>query len=136
MNGTDEEVIEEAKRANTNDFSIGLPNEYETELDQERRSISKGQVQLITIARAMIADPEILILDEATSNIDTITELNIQAGLQALMKNRTSFVIAHRLNTIQRADQIIMLEHGEIIERGTHAQLLRKKGTYYDLFQT
>ena len=136
MDATDEEVIEAAKRANAHDFIMRLPNGYETVLDQERSSISKGQVQLITIARAMIADPEILILDEATSNIDTITELNIQAGLQALMKNRTSFVIAHRLNTIQRADQIIMLEHGEIIERGTHAQLLRKKGTYYDLFQT
>src|SRR5699024_11053057 len=100
---------------------------YETMLDQEGSGISQGQKQLLTIARALIGEPSILVLDEATSNIDTITELKIQEALKRLMHGRTSFVIAHRLNTIQEADKIIMLEHGEIIEQGSHEELLEQE---------
>src|SRR5699024_3534516 len=136
LHATDEEVIEAAKRANADGFIRRLPDGYDTLLQQERSNLSKGQIQLITIARAMIKDPAILILDEATSNIDTITEIKIQEGLQRLMHGRTSFVIAHRLNTIQQADQIFMLEDGELIEQGTHETLLQKQGKYAQLFQT
>lgn len=129
---TDVEVA--AKRANAHDFIIRLPEGYDTILEQDGSSISQGQKQLLTIARAMIAEPKILILDEATSNIDTITELKIQAGLKRLMENRTSFVIAHRLNTIQQADKIILLENGEIVESGTHHLLMKKQQKYYELY--
>src|SRR5699024_2210842 len=115
LDATDKEVIHAAKRANAHSFIERLPRGYDTILDQDGSSISQGQQQLLTIARAMIAEPAILILDEATSNIDTITELKIQEGLKRLMKDRTSFVIAHRLNTIQQADNIILLENGQII---------------------
>ena len=104
-------------------------------LDQDGSGISQGQKQLLTIARAMIAEPSILILDEATSNIDTIKELKIQEALKRLMHGRTSFVIAHRLNTIKEADKIIMLENGEIIERGNHDELINHQGDYYNLYQ-
>src|SRR5690625_2117684 len=107
---------------------------YDTHLDQEVSGISQGQKQLLSISRALLADPTILVLDEATSNIDTITELKIQEALQRLMHGRTSFVIAHRLNTIQEADKIIMLEHGEIIEQGSHEELLEQEGNYYQLY--
>lgn len=136
LNATDEEVISAAKQANAHSFIKRLSNGYETMLDTEGTSISQGQKQLLTVARAMIANPSILILDEATSNIDTITELKIQDGLKRLMKNRTSFVIAHRLNTIQRADLIILLENGTIVEQGTHDELLRKRGKYFSLYNT
>ena len=121
--------------ANAHEFIKQLPNGYETILDQEGSGISQGQKQLLTIARALIAEPAILILDEATSNIDTITEIKIQDALHRLMSGRTSFVIAHRLNTIQDADQIIMLEHGEIVEKGNHEKLIKQKGHYYQLYK-
>lgn len=135
LEATDEEVIEAAKLANAHDFISRLPDGYDTSLDEASTILSEGQKQLLTISRAMIADPTILILDEATSNIDTVTELLIQDSLKRLMKGRTSFIIAHRLNTIRQADQIIMLEHGKIIERGTHESLLEKQGHYYKLYE-
>lgn len=134
LNATDQEVIAAAKDANAHAFIKRLPQGYDTILDQEGSGISQGQKQLLTIARAVIAEPTILVLDEATSNIDTITELHIQEALKRLMYGRTSFVIAHRLNTIQEADQIIMLENGEIIEQGSHEELLKQKGNYYHLY--
>ena len=134
LHATDEEVIAAAKHSNAHEFIERLPKGYDTMLDQDGSSISQGQKQLLTIARAMIVDPDILILDEATSNIDTITELKIQEGLKRLMEGRTSFVIAHRLNTIQQADNIIMLENGHIIEQGNHAALMKEKGAYYHLY--
>lgn len=135
LDATDEEVIEAAKNANAHNFIVRLPEGYDTELDQSGSGISQGQKQLLTIARALLADPTILVLDEATSNIDTITELQIQDALDRLMEGRTSFVIAHRLNTIQEADQIIMLEHGKIIEKGNHDELIALEGNYYDLYK-
>lgn len=133
MLATDQEVIQAAKNANAHSFIERLPKGYDTVLDQSGSSISQGQKQLLTIARAMIADPKILILDEATSNIDTITELKIQEALNRLMNGRTSFVIAHRLNTIRQADNIILLKNGEMIEEGNHTSLMAKKGAYYTL---
>ncbi|MFC3040556.1 ABC transporter ATP-binding protein [Virgibacillus xinjiangensis] len=135
LDATDTEVEQAAKDANAHDFISRLPNGYDTVLDQTGSGISQGQKQLLTIARALLAEPTILVLDEATSNIDTITELKIQEALKRLMKGRTSFVVAHRLNTIQEADTIIMLEHGEIIEKGSHEELTRKKGKYYELYK-
>lgn len=135
LDATNEAVVDAAKQANAHDFIMRLPEGYDTMLDQDGSSISQGQKQLLTIARAMIVNPSILILDEATSNIDTITELKIQTGLKRLMKNRTSFVIAHRLNTIQQADNIILLENGEIIESGNHHTLMNNKQQYYQLFE-
>ncbi|WP_163972057.1 ABC transporter ATP-binding protein [Oceanobacillus halotolerans] len=135
LDATDEEVITAAKNANAHDFIERLPNGYDTLLDEDGSGISQGQKQLITIARALLADPSILILDEATSNIDTVTELKIQEALKRLMQGRTSFVIAHRLNTIQEADHIIMLENGEIIEQGSHEELIKRYGHYHDLYQ-
>ena len=134
LDASDNEVVQAAKQANAHDFITRLPQGYETILDGDGSSISQGQTQLLTIARAMIANPSILILDEATSNIDTITELDIQSALKRLMRNRTSFVIAHRLNTIQQADNIILLENGQIIERGNHEALMNKRQHYYQLF--
>lgn len=136
LDATKEEVIQAAKDANAHDFICKLPKGYETVLDQEGSGISGGQKQLLTIARALLRKPRILILDEATSNIDTITELKIQDALKRLMTGRTSFIIAHRLNTIQEADKIIMLNHGKVIEAGSHASLVNKKGRYYDLYRT
>ncbi|HAM79805.1 ABC transporter ATP-binding protein [Ornithinibacillus bavariensis] len=136
LDATDEEVENAAKKANAHDFIEQLPEGYDTVLDQDGSGISQGQKQLLTIARAFVAEPSILILDEATSNIDTITELKIQEALKELMKGRTSFIIAHRLNTIQEADQIIMLEHGHILEKGSHEELLNKKGHYYNLYKS
>ncbi|GAA0593393.1 ABC transporter ATP-binding protein [Virgibacillus siamensis] len=135
LNAADDEVEEAAKNANAHDFIERLPNGYQTVLDQDGSGISQGQKQLITIARAILADPAILVLDEATSNIDTVTELKIQDALEHLMQGRTSFVIAHRLNTIQEADKIIMLEHGNILEQGSHDELLKQRGHYYDLYE-
>lgn len=134
LDATDEEVIQAAKRANAHSFIERLPDGYDTVLDENGSMLSQGQKQLLAIARAMIAEPSILILDEATSNIDTITEIKIQEGLKRLMENRTSFVIAHRLNTIQQADMIILLEDGEIIEKGNHTSLMNKRGKYYALY--
>ncbi|MFD2045375.1 ABC transporter ATP-binding protein [Ornithinibacillus salinisoli] len=135
LDATDEEVIEAAKKANAHEFIMQLPDNYDTILDQEGSGISQGQKQLLTIARAFIAEPSILVLDEATSNIDTITELKIQEALKKLMEGRTSFIIAHRLNTIQEADKIILLKRGEIMEQGSHDELLQLRRNYFDLYK-
>lgn len=134
LDATDSEVEEAAKLANAHSFIIKLPNQYECMLKQDGSGISQGQKQLISIARALLADPSILILDEATSSIDTITEVKIQEALQRLMYGRTSFIIAHRLNTIKQADKILVLEEGRIIESGSHDSLMKEKGFYYGLY--
>jgi ATP-binding cassette subfamily B multidrug efflux pump len=136
LDATDSEVKEAAKLANAHSFIMKMTNKYDTVLKQDGSGISQGQKQLISIARAILADPTILILDEATSSIDTVTEVKIQEALYKLMKGRTSFVIAHRLNTIQNADQIIVLEDGQITEKGPHDSLIREKGFYYDLYHS
>ncbi|OQP00100.1 multidrug ABC transporter ATP-binding protein [Geobacillus sp. 44C] len=134
LDASDEAVEQAAKWANAHSFITKLPNGYDTVLKQDGSGISQGQKQLLAIARAMVANPSILILDEATSNIDTMTEMKIQEALERLMKGRTCFVIAHRLNTVQNADRILVLNEGKIIEQGTHESLLKAKGFYYDLY--
>lgn len=136
LGATDDEVIEAAKQANAHDFILRLPHGYDTVLSSEGSDLSHGQRQLISIARAMLADPALLILDEATSSIDTITEMKITEALSRLMVGRTSFVIAHRLNTIQNADLIIVLKNGDVIEQGTDQELIAKDGFYADLVRT
>lgn len=127
---TDEQIESAAKSANIHDYIMSLPKRYDTELTEDGTNISQGQRQLITIARALLKDPKILILDEATSSVDTRTELLIQEAMQELMKGRTSFVIAHRLSTIKHADNIIVMRHGSIVEQGTHKELLEADGFY------
>ena len=134
LDATDEECIAAAKLANAHDFIIRLPKGYDTELTANGASLSQGQRQLISIARAAVADPPVMILDEATSSIDTRTEKLVQDGMDALMKGRTVFVIAHRLSTVMNSDCIMVLDHGRIIERGTHDDLIAQKGTYYQLY--
>ena len=134
LDATDEECIQAAKLANAHDFITRLPQGYQTELTGNGASLSQGQRQLIAIARAAVADPPVMILDEATSSIDTRTERLVQNGMDALMHGRTVFVIAHRLSTIMNSDCIMVLDHGRIIERGTHDELIEKKGTYYKLY--
>ena len=134
LDATDEECIEAAKLANAHDFITRLPEGYNTVLRHEASNLSQGQRQLISIARAAVADPPVMILDEATSSIDTRTEALVQKGMDALMKGRTVFVIAHRLSTIQNSDAIMVLDHGRIIERGSHEQLIEQRGTYYQLY--
>ena len=134
LDATDEECISAAKLANADDFITRLPEGYNTVLTNNGASLSQGQRQLISIARAAVADPPVLILDEATSSIDTHTEAIVQRGMDALMEGRTVFVIAHRLSTIQNSDVIMVLDHGRIIERGSHEQLLEQKGTYFQLY--
>ncbi|WP_010281755.1 ABC transporter ATP-binding protein [Bacillus timonensis] len=136
LDATDEEVIEAAKLANAHSFIMKLPNLYKTILNQDGSGISQGQKQLLSIARAILANPSILILDEATSSIDTVTEMKIQEALQRLMIGKTSFIIAHRLNTIERADQIIVLNEGNIVEKGSHDSLLQQKGYYHNLYNS
>jgi len=134
LDASDEDCIKAAKLANAHDFITRLPKGYETELTGNGASLSQGQRQLIAIARAAVADPPVMILDEATSSIDTRTEKLVQDGMDALMKGRTVFVIAHRLSTIMNSDCIMVLDHGRIIERGSHDELIEKKGTYYQLY--
>ena len=136
LQATDEEIVEAAKAANVDHFIRTLPSGYNMEMNQESSNISLGQKQLLTIARALLANPKILILDEATSSVDTRLELLIQKAMKTLMQGRTSFVIAHRLSTIQEADKILVLKDGQIIEQGNHESLLADKGFYYDLYQS
>ena len=136
LDASDEEIIEAAKAANVDHFIRTLPGGYNMEMNQESSNISLGQKQLLTIARALLANPKILILDEATSSVDTRLELLIQKAMKRLMKGRTNFVIAHRLSTIQEADKILVLKDGQIIEQGNHESLLQAKGFYYNLYQS
>jgi ATP-binding cassette subfamily B protein len=133
---TDEEVMEAAKLAHAHDFIERLPEGYNTLLGERGSGLSQGQRQLLAIARAVLADPRILILDEATSSVDTRTERQIQAALEQLMAGRTTFVVAHRLSTIRNADQVLVLNDGQIIERGAHTELLEQQGFYYDLYMS
>ena len=134
LDATDEECIAAAKLAGADDFITRLPNGYSTELTENGANLSQGQRQLLSIARAAVADPPVMILDEATSSIDTRTEAIVQRGMDALMKGRTVFVIAHRLSTVKNSDVIIVLDHGKIIERGNHDDLIAAKGQYYQLY--
>ncbi len=134
LDATDEECIAAAKLAGADDFITRLPNGYDTQIAANGSSLSQGQCQLLTIARAAVADPPVMILDEATSSIDTRTEAIVQRGMDALMKGRTVFVIAHRLSTVKNSDVIMVLENGRIIERGSHEKLLEEKGKYYQLY--
>jgi ATP-binding cassette subfamily B protein len=134
LDATDEECIKAAKLVNADGFICMLPDGYQTVLDGDGSSLSQGQLQLISIARAAVADPPVMILDEATSSIDTRTETIVQKGMDALMHGRTVFVIAHRLSTVRNADVIMVMEHGRIIERGSHDELLKEKGKYYELY--
>jgi ATP-binding cassette, subfamily B, multidrug efflux pump len=135
-NATDEEVIEAAKAARVDHFVRTLPDGYNMVLNEETTNISQGQKQLMTIARAFLADPTMLILDEATSSVDTHTEVQIQKAMDLLMKGRTSFVIAHRLSTIRNADWILVMNNGDIVEQGKHEKLLAKKGFYAELYNS
>jgi ATP-binding cassette subfamily B protein len=130
------DILAAAKATYVDRFVQSLPDGYDTVIDEESSNISTGQKQLITIARAFLADPSLLILDEATSSVDTRTEVLVQHAMAALRSNRTSFVIAHRLSTIRDADLILVMEHGSIVEQGTHAQLLAREGAYYALYNS
>ena len=134
LDATDEECIAAARLANADDFITRLPDGYNTMLTANGANLSQGQRQLISIARAAVADPPVMILDEATSSIDTRTEAIVQRGMDGLMKGRTVFVIAHRLSTVRNSDVIMVLDHGRIIERGDHEKLIAERGQYYRLY--
>jgi ATP-binding cassette subfamily B protein len=136
LESTEEEIIEAAKAAHVDHFVRTLPDGYDTVLDDDATNVSQGEKQLLTISRAFLADRRILILDEATSSVDTRTEILIQRAMSKLMLGRTSFVIAHRLSTIRDADMILVMDHGRIVEQGTHEALLAKRGFYYDLYDS
>ena len=136
LDATDEEVIEAAKAAHVHRFVQTLPKGYDMELNEEASNVSQGQKQLLTIARTILADNRILILDEATSSVDTRTEQRIQTAMDRLMEGRTSFVIAHRLSTIRDADLILVMRDGDIVEQGTHDQLIEAGGFYADLYNS
>jgi ATP-binding cassette subfamily B protein len=131
-----EDVIQACKQAHVHHFIETLPHGYDTILSEDAANMSQGQKQLLTIARAILYDPKILILDEATSSVDTRTEAYIQNAMDFMIQGRTSFVIAHRLSTIKRASVILVLEKGRIVEQGSHAELLAKKGAYFELYQS
>ncbi|MFW5893399.1 MAG: ABC transporter ATP-binding protein, partial [Bacillota bacterium] len=134
LDATDEEVYAASKIVGADEFIQKFPNGYQTEVNEGGARLSVGEKQLISFARALLADPSILILDEATSSVDTTTEEKIQHAIETVMEGRTSFIIAHRLSTIVRADRILVLEHGQIIEQGDHETLIKKRGHYYDLY--
>jgi ATP-binding cassette subfamily B protein len=134
LEATDSEIVAAAKVAHAHDFIEDLDGGYDEEVGEEGNRLSVGQKQLISIARAVLADPDILILDEATSSVDTLTETRIQQGMEAVMRGRTAFVIAHRLSTIKRSDRIVVIQDGAIEEMGTHGELIRARGHYYDLY--
>ena len=134
LDATDEECIAAAKLVSAHDFITRLPEGYNTMLTADGANLSQGQRQLLSIARAAVADAPVMILDEATSSIDTRTEALVSKGMDSLMEGRTVFVIAHRLSTVQNANVIMMLDHGRIIERGTHESLIAEKGQYYQLY--
>jgi ATP-binding cassette, subfamily B, bacterial len=134
LDATQEEIEAAAKLAGAHDFIVTLEKKYDDLVGEGGNLLSTGQKQLISLARAVLAKPELFILDEATSSVDTLTEALIQRGVEALMKDRTTFVIAHRLSTIKRADRILVIEDGRIAEMGTHAELLRQRGHYYNLY--
>ena len=136
LDATDEEVIAAAKAAHVHHFIQTLANGYDMELNEEASNVSQGQKQLLTIARAILADPKILILDEATSSVDTRTEVRIQKAMDNLMRGRTSFIIAHRLSTIRDADCILVMRDGDIVEQGNHEELLAKGGFYAQLYNS
>ena len=136
LSATDDEVIAAAKAAHAHRFIMQQPEGYNTEINEESSNISQGQKQLITIARAILSDRKIMILDEATSSVDTRTEIRIQKAMDKLMSGRTSFVIAHRLSTIKNADLILAMKDGDIVEQGTHDELMEKGGFYADLYNS
>ena len=136
LDATDEQIVAAAKAVNAHDFIMKLDDGYDTVLSERGGGLSIGQKQLLAFARTMVSDPRILILDEATSSIDTNTEILVQEGIEHLLAGRTSFVIAHRLSTIQKADRIFVIDDGRIIEEGNARQLLEKKGFYYDLYMS
>jgi len=131
---TEEQIVEAAKTADLHDFILSLPEGYNTKIGEEGIKLSVGQKQRIAIARATLTDPRILILDDATSSLDSKTEANVQASLERLMKGRTNFVIAHRLSTIMSSDCIVVMDHGEIVDTGTHAELVARPGVYQNLY--
>jgi len=131
---TDEEIIRAAKEIGVHEFIVNLPKGYDTELSTEGKNISQGERQLISFTRALVYNPKILLLDEATASIDTNTEEAIEKGLKKLMEGRTSIVIAHRLATIKNADRIYVINRGKVVEEGTHAALMKKRGLYYELY--
>ena len=134
LDATEDEIIKAAKLAGAHDFIMMMKDGYDTMVENDGEGLSQGQRQLLAIARAAVADPPVLVMDEATSSIDTHTESLVQAGMDRLMEGRTVFVIAHRLSTVRNSNAIMVLDHGKIIERGTHEQLLEEKGVYYRLY--